>query len=47
MVCGIKDKVVIFGMGCICFGEWWDKDVDSLMVEVYEEVIFDVGIDGL
>ena len=46
MARGIKDKVAILGMGCTRFGERWDKDADSLMVEAYEEAIADAGIDG-
>jgi len=45
MARGIKDKVAILGMGCAKFGERWDKDADSLMVEAYEEAIVDAGID--
>ena len=33
MAKGIKDKVVILGMGCSKFGERWDKEADNLMVE--------------
>ncbi|KQX18805.1 MULTISPECIES: acetyl-CoA acetyltransferase [unclassified Sphingomonas] len=44
MPSGIKDKVAILGMGCAKFGERWDKDGDSLMVEAYEEAIADAGI---
>lgn len=46
MARGIKDKVAILGMGCTRFGERWDKDADSLMVEAYEEAIADAGIEG-
>src|ERR1700712_1934611 len=46
MARGIKDKVAILGMGCTRFGERWDKDADSLMVEAYEEAMADAGIDG-
>jgi len=42
---GIKDKVAILGMGCAKFGERWDKDADSLMVEAFNEAIGDAGID--
>src|SRR4029078_1821933 len=42
---GIKDKVVIIGMGCSKFGERWDKEADNLMVEAYTEAIADAGID--
>ena len=45
MAKGIKDKVAILGMGCAKFGERWDKDADSLMVEAYEEAIDDAGIE--
>lgn len=45
MARGIKDKVAIVGMGCTRFGERWDKDADSLMVEAFEEAIADAGVD--
>ena len=45
MARGIKDKVAILGMGCSRFGERWDKDADSLMVEAFEEATLDAGID--
>ena len=45
MAKGIKDKVVILGMGCSKFGERWDKEADDLMVEAYTEAIADAGID--
>src|SRR3979411_3232593 len=45
MAKGIKDKVVIIGMGCSKFGERWDKEADNLMVEAYTEAIADTGID--
>ena len=45
MAKGIRDKVAILGMGCAKFGERWDKDADSLMVEAYQEAIADAGID--
>ena len=45
MAKGIKDKVVIIGMGCSKFGERWDKEADKLMVEAYTEAIADAGID--
>ena len=38
MAKGIKDKVVIIGMGCSKFGERWDKEADNLMVEAYTEL---------
>ena len=45
MAKGIKDKVVILGMGCSKFGERWDKEADNLMVEAFTEAIADAGID--
>jgi acetyl-CoA C-acetyltransferase len=45
MASGIKDRVAILGMGCARFGERWDSDADSLMVEAFEEAIADAGID--
>ena len=45
MASGIKDKVAILGMGCAKFGERWDKDADSLMVEAYLEAMSDAGIE--
>lgn len=39
MVLGIKDKVVMLGMGCLKFGECWDVNFEDLMVEVYFEVM--------
>ncbi len=45
MATGIKDKVVILGMGCAKFGERWDREADDLMVEAFEEAIADAGID--
>ena len=40
MARGIKDKVAILGMGCARFGERWDKDAASLMVEAFEAVSY-------
>ena len=45
MARGIKDKVVILGMGCSKFGERWDMDADDLMLEAYEEALFDSGVE--
>ena len=42
---GIKDKVVILGMGCSKFDEHWDKDADDLIVEAFEEAATDAGIE--
>ena len=35
MASGIKDKVVILGMGCSKFGERWDCNAQDLMVEAF------------
>ncbi len=45
MATGIKDKVVILGMGCTRFGERWDKGAEELIVEAFEEAIQDAGIE--
>jgi len=45
MATGIKDRVAILGMGCARFGERWDADADTLMVEAFEEAVADAGID--
>jgi acetyl-CoA C-acetyltransferase len=45
MARGIKDKVAILGMGCARFGERWQDDADTLMVEAFEEAIADAGIE--
>ena len=42
---GIKDKVVILGMGCTQFGELWDKGAEDLMVEAFVECLEDAGIE--
>ncbi|HSW14005.1 MAG TPA: acetyl-CoA acetyltransferase [Solimonas sp.] len=44
MPAGIKDKVVILGMGCSRFGERWDASPEDLMVEAYNEAMSDAGI---
>ena len=44
MPAGIKDKVVILGMGCSRFGERWDASPEDLMVEAYNEAMTDAGI---
>jgi acetyl-CoA C-acetyltransferase len=44
MASGIKDKVVILGMGCSRFGERWDASPEDLMVEAYVEAMSDAGI---
>ncbi len=45
MASGIRDKVVILGMGCSRFGERWDCDAEDLMVEAFEEAIGDAGVE--
>jgi acetyl-CoA C-acetyltransferase len=45
MATGIKDKVVILGMGCSRFGERWEADVEDLIVEAYAECMKDAGIE--
>jgi len=42
---GIKDKVVILGMGCTRFGERWDASPEDLLLEAFLECIEDAGID--
>lgn len=45
MATGIRDKVVILGMGCSRFGERWDASEEDLMLEAYGECLADAGID--
>ena len=45
MADGIKDKVVILGMGCSKFGERWDASPSDLMVEAFEECLADADIE--
>jgi len=42
---GIRDKVVIVGMGCTAFGERWDKSAEDLIVDAFEEALSDAGLD--
>ncbi len=42
---GIRDKVVILGMGCSKFGERWDSGPEELMVEAFNEAVADAGIE--
>lgn len=44
MPAGIKDKVVILGMGCSRFGERWESSPEDLMVEAYSEALVDAGV---
>jgi acetyl-CoA C-acetyltransferase len=45
MASGIRDKVVIIGMGCSQFGERWDCGADDLMIEAFAEALGDAGIE--
>ncbi|MEC7763511.1 MAG: acetyl-CoA acetyltransferase [Pseudomonadota bacterium] len=45
MATGIKDKVVILGMGLTEFGERWNMSSDDLMVEAFTEALADAGIE--
>jgi acetyl-CoA C-acetyltransferase len=45
MASGIKDKVVILGMGCSKFGERWKSSPADLMVEAFEECIADACVE--
>ena len=45
MASGIKDKVVIAGMGCSRFGERWSCGPDDLMVEAFDEAMTDAGLE--
>jgi acetyl-CoA C-acetyltransferase len=44
MATGIRDKVVILGMGCTRFGERWDMGGEELLVEAFQECLQDAGI---
>ncbi len=41
----IKDKVAIIGMGCVKFGENWDKSIDDMIVDAAYEAYEDAGIE--
>ena len=45
MASGIRDKVVIIGMGCSQFGERWDRGADDLMIEAFTEALGDAGLE--
>ena len=45
MAGGIRDRVVIAGMGCTNFGEHWDKGAEELMVEAFQEALTDSGLE--
>jgi len=40
----IKDKVAIIGMGCIKFGEHWNKGMGDMIIEAAYEAYEDAGI---
>jgi acetyl-CoA C-acetyltransferase len=42
---GIRDKVVILGMGCTKFGERWDMSGGDLLVEALTQTLEDAGIE--
>ena len=42
---GIKDKVVILGMGCTKFGERWNSSSEDLSIDAFTECIEDAGIE--
>jgi acetyl-CoA C-acetyltransferase len=41
----IKNKVAIVGMGCVRFGENFDKSIDDMMIDAVYEAYQDAGID--
>jgi acetyl-CoA C-acetyltransferase len=41
---GIKDKVAVIGMGCIKFGELWEKSEDDLIVDAIKKAYEDSGL---
>lgn len=45
MASGIRDRVVIAGMGCTVFGEHWNKGPEDLMVEAFGEALADAGVE--
>ena len=42
----IKDKVAIVGMGCVKFGENWEKSPEDMMVDAAYEAYQDAGIEA-
>ncbi len=42
---GIKDRIAIIGMGCSQFGEHWDKDDRSLIIDACYEAFEDAGVE--
>jgi len=45
MTKGIRDKVVVVGMGCTNFGERWDLGGEELIVEAFQEALEDSGLE--
>lgn len=45
MASGIRDRVVIAGMGCTTFGERWGTGSEDLMVEAFDEALADSGLE--
>ena len=45
MADGIKDKVAIIGMGCVKFGERWDKGENELVVDAVKLCLEDAGVE--
>ena len=41
----IKNKVAIVGMGCVKFGENFNKSIDDMMIDAAYEAYEDAGID--
>jgi acetyl-CoA C-acetyltransferase len=41
---GIRDRVVIIGMGCTQFGEHWDKGVDDLVIDSSQAALESAGL---
>jgi len=41
----IKNEVAIVGMGCVKFGENWDKSIDDMMIDAAYEAYEDAGIE--
>jgi acetyl-CoA C-acetyltransferase len=42
---GIRDRVVIIGMGCTQFGEHWDKGVDDLVIDSSQAALASAGLE--
>jgi acetyl-CoA C-acetyltransferase len=42
---GIRDKVAIIGMGCVKFGELWDKGENDLIVDAVKLALEDAGLE--